>query len=230
LREVLVREGEPVKAGQVLARFETRDLMLQLSQVEQEYERSLLESDAALNAGNESQMQISRLKASQAAAVAEKLRADLDRAVIKAPFDGWVLGAQTLSTRLGEVLRMGEPMLQVIDPSAWQVKAAMRERDLVFLDERLRQNGPIPATLRLASNPAHTYRLELAASSQLAYGLDTSIGEYQFTAMLPLNAALDDSRYLKSGFTGQISFDAGKQPIAYVLFKDFINYITVRFF
>ncbi len=230
LLEVLVREGEPVKAGQVLARFDTRDIRLQLSQVEQEFERSLLESDAALNAGNESQMQISRLNATKAAAVADKLRADLERAVVRAPFDGLVLGAQTLSTRIGDIPRLGEPVLHVIDPSSWQVKARLRERDLIFLGERLQENGPIPATLRLAANPAETHHLELNASEQLAYGLDTHSGEYEFTVMLPLKTVLDDADFLKSGFTGRISFASGSRPLALILFKDFIDFITIRFF
>lgn len=230
LLEVPVREGETVKKGQILARFDTRDIRLQLSQVEQEYERSLLESDAALSAGNESQMQISRLNASKAAAVAEKLRADEARAIVRAPFDGLVLGAQSLSTRIGDIPRIGEPILQVIDPGAWQVKANLRERDLIYLDRRLRENGPVPATLRLASNPAHVYQVELNSADQLAYGLDTTMGEYQFTAMVPLAAVLDDANFLKSGFTGRISFDAGSKSLAYVLFKDFIDFLTVRFF
>jgi hypothetical protein len=94
----------------------------------------------------------------------------------------------------------------------------------------MRETGPVPATLRLASNPAHTYHVELNSADQLAYGLDTSVGEYQFTAMVPLAAVLDDANFLKSGFTGRISFDAGSKSLAYILFKDFIDFLTVRFF
>ncbi|MEX2045129.1 MAG: HlyD family efflux transporter periplasmic adaptor subunit, partial [Opitutus sp.] len=230
LLEVLVRESEPVKQGQVLALFDASDLRLQLAQVEQEYERSLLESDAALNMGNESQMEISRLNAEKALAVAEKLRADIARAEVRAPFDGVVLGAHTLSTRIGAVLPMGEPVLQVIDPSKWQVKANLRERDLIYLERRLHEYGPVPATLRLASNPTHIHELELSHADQLAYGLDTSQGEYEFTAVLPLNAVLGDAAFLKSGFTGRISFEAGPRSIAYIVFNDFYYFITVRFF
>lgn len=232
LLEVSVREGEQVKTGQILARFDTHDIQLQLSQLEQEYERSLLESDAALNMGDEAQMQISRLNAAKAAAMADKLRLDLARAVVRAPFDGLVLGAQTLSTRIGEVLRIGEPALQVVDPTAWQVKAMLRERDLIFLDQFLAENGPVPASLRLAANPTHTHKLELTDASQLAYGLDTAVGEYQFTAMLPLTTRVEEasSSFLKSGFTGRITFEAGKRPVAYVLFHDFIDFMRVRFF
>lgn len=230
LLEVAVREGEEVKADQILARFDTHDIQLQLSQLDQEYERSLLESDAALNMGNEAQMQISRLNAAKAAAMAEKLRLDLSRAVVRAPFDGLVLGAQTLSTRVGEVLRVGEPALQVVDPTAWQVKAMLRERDLISLDRYLQENGPVTASLRLAANPTFKHELELDTPNQLAYGLDTGSGEYEFTAMLPLTTRLDDSTFLKSGFTGRVTFEAGKRSVAYILFHDFVDFLRVRFF
>jgi hypothetical protein len=230
LLSVDVREGQLVKQGQVLARFETTDLQLQLSQAEQEYSSSLVESDHALAIGNEAQMQIARLNADKAAAAAEKLRIDLARAVVRAPFDGLVLGAQTLSTRVGEVLRLGEPALQIVDPTTWQVKASLKERDLIFLGKELQAHGHVPAALRLAANPARKYELDLTNARQLAYGLDTTTGEYQFTVMLPLNEELADARFFKAGFTGRVTFDTGIRPLAYVLFKDFFDFLTVRFF
>ncbi|HWL17257.1 MAG TPA: HlyD family efflux transporter periplasmic adaptor subunit [Opitutus sp.] len=230
LLEVTVREGQMVEQGEVLARFDTRDIQLQLSQAEQEYQRSLVESDAALTMGNEAQMQIARLNAEKAAAAAEKLRLDLSRAVMRAPFTGMVLGAQTLSTRIGEVLRMGEPALEVVDPSAWQVKASLKERDLIYLDRTLAKQGEVFASLRLSANPAREYELSLERKSQLAYGLDTTTGEYQFTAMLPLNTRLEETNVLKAGFTGRVTFKTGTRALAYVMFSDFINFLTVRFF
>ena len=230
LLEVNVREGETVKKGQVLARFETTEIKLQLSQAEQEYDRSLIESDSALSQGNEAQMQMSRLNAEKADATARKLRHDLERAEIRAPFDGLVLGAQSLSTRVGEVLRIGEAALQVVDPAAWQVKASVKERDLIFLEKQLQQKGTVSAALRLSANPAEKYHLELVAANQLAYGLDASTGQYQFIAMLPLNGSIDKTSVLKAGFTGQVTFDAGMHSLAYFLFKDFADYLTIRFF
>ena len=90
--------------------------------------------------------------------------------------------------------------------------------------------GDALSQLRLAADPARKYEVALSDASQLAYGLDTNRGEYEFTAVLPLKMSVDDPKFLKSGFTGRISFAAGKQTMAYVLFKDFIQYITVRFF
>jgi hypothetical protein len=110
------------------------------------------------------------------------------------------------------------------------VKAKLSERDLIYLDQQFQAKGPIPATLRLAADPARKYQLELTSRAQLAYGLDMNQGDYQFTAVLPLNSEITSLGLMKSGFNGRISFDTGRKPIAYVFFKDFIQYLTVRFF
>lgn len=230
LLDVQVREGETVKQDQALARLDTRDLEMQLRQAEQEFERSLVESETAMSLGNEAQMQLSRLAAAKARTTAEKLRADIAHATFKAPFDGIVLGAQTLSTRLGEVLRLGEPVLEVIDPTQWQVKVNFREQDIIYLGRHLAETGrPIPVSLTLAANPAHHYDIELQTPAQIAYGLDTTRGKYEFVAMLPLATDPEDARLLKSGFAGRATFTTARRPIAYILFKDFVNFLRVRF-
>lgn len=230
LLDVRVREGETVKAGQLLARFDTRDLELQLRQSEQEIERSLVESDTAMSLGHEAQMQLSRLNAAKARTIAEKIKNDINKSTLVAPFDGVVLGAQALSTRIGEVVRLGEPVLQVVDPSDWQVRISMREQDLIYLGDHLNETGPIPASLTLIADPSRSYDLELASPTQIAYGLDTSQGKYDFITVLPLATSVDDVNLLKSGFAGRATFKAGRKPVAYILFKDFINFLRVRFF
>jgi hypothetical protein len=229
LVRVQVREGEHVKKDQVLAQLDTRDLMLQLRQMEQEYERSLLESQTAMSLGDEPRMQLARLNAAKAEAIADKIRHDLANSTLRAPIDGLVLGAQSLATRIGEVMRVGERVLEVVDPSQWQVKVSLREQDLIFLSERLHTQNRIPVTLALAANPAHKYLLELNTSEQIAYGLDTARGKYEFSVMLPLDRTLEDTSLFKSGFGGRAKFNTGKKPVAYMLFRDFINYFRVRF-
>lgn len=229
LLEVSVREGETVKEGQVLARLETRDLELQLRQATQEVERSLVESETALSLGNEAQMHLSRLNAMKAQAIADKIKRDIANSTLRAPFNGVVLGAQTLSTRIGEVARVGETVLEVIDQSSWQVKVSLREQDLVYLGETLEKKGAIPGSLTLVADPSKSYELELESARQLSFGLDTARGKYEFVAMLPLGASLDDPNLMKSGFAGRATFSTGIRPVAYVLFRDFVNFIRVRF-
>lgn len=229
LVSVTVREGETVKQGQVLAELDTRDLRLQLRQVEQDYERALLESQSAQSLRDEFRMHAARINADKSRAVADKLRLDIERSTLRAPIDGIVLGAQTLSTRLGEMLRMGEPVLDIIDPSVWQVKVSMREQDLIYLGDTLAETGKVPVSLALAANPARRYDLEVNSPKQIAFGLDTARGKYDFSVMLPLDTTLSDSSLLKSGFGGRAKFSTGLKPSCYVLFRDFVNFLRVRF-
>jgi len=229
LVSVTVREGETVKQGQVLAELDTRDLRLQLRQVEQDYERAMLESQSALSLRDEFRMHAARINADKARAVGDKLRLDIERSTLRAPIDGIVLGAQTLSTRLGEVLRSGEPVLDLIDPSVWQVKVSMREQDLIYLGDTLAKAGRVPVSVALAANPARRYELEVNSPKQIAFGLDTARGKYDFTVMLPLETTISDSSLLKSGFGGRAKFSTGRKPSSYVLFRDFVNFLRVRF-
>jgi pyruvate/2-oxoglutarate dehydrogenase complex dihydrolipoamide acyltransferase (E2) component len=229
LISVKVREGETVKQGQVLAELDTRDIRLQLRQVEQDYERALLESQSAMSLRDEFRMHAARINSEKSRAVADKLRLDIERSTLRAPIDGIVLGAQTLATRLGEVLRTGEPVLDVIDPSVWQVKVSMREQDLIYLGDTLSEKGRVPVTLALAANPARRYELEVKSENQIAFGLDTARGKYDFSVMLPLETTLSDSSLLKSGFGGRAKFSTGRKPAFYVLFRDFVNFLRVRF-
>jgi hypothetical protein len=229
LISVKVREGETVKQGQVLAELDTRDLRLQLRQVEQDYERALLESQSAMSLRDEFRMHAARINSEKSRAVADKLRLDIEHSTLRAPIDGIVLGAQTLATRLGEVLRTGEPALDVIDPSVWQVKVSMREQDLIYLGDTLSEKGRVPVTLALAANPARRYELEVNSENQIAFGLDTARGKYDFSVMLPLETTLSDSSLLKSGFGGRAKFSTGLKPAFYVLFRDFVNFLRVRF-
>lgn len=230
LVSVEVREGEQVKQGQLLAQLDTRDLQLQLRQVEQDYERSLLESQTAMSLRDETRMQMARINAEKSLAIADRLRMDIANSTLRAPLDGIVLGAQSLANRLGEVMRPGEPALEVVDPSAWQVKVSMREQDLIYLSERLADRGKVPVSLSLAANPAHKYPLEVASQAQIAFGLDTAHGKYDFSVMLPLDTTFKDASLLKSGFGGRAKFETGRRPVAYVLFRDFVNYLRVRLF
>ena len=229
LLSVEVREGQSVTKDQVLARFDTLDLELQIRSVRQELERNRIEADSALSAGDELKMQSARIAANKSLIALEKYERDLERLTIRAPFDGIVLGAQNLSSRIGQVTKPGEPVLEVIDPRSWRVRIDLREQDLRTLDYRLAEHSPIEGSVRLAANPTFAYDLVLSERDQLRYGLDSSRGEYSFQVSLPLEAEPSQLDLLKSGFAGRASFACGKRPVAYVLFHDFINFLRLRF-
>lgn len=229
LVSVAVREGQIVAKGELLATFDTTELQLLHRQAIQEYQRALVESDTAQASGNEVQMHISRLNAAKASALVEKYNNDILHSTIRAPFDGMVLGAQSLANRIGQYFRQGDTALEVMDPRHYQVKIALREQDIDFMENRLRVQKSIAASLKLAADPSKSYELALTDRSQLAYGLDISAGKYFFGAVLPLEVGEMDGTLFKSGFSGRASFDVAKRPLGYVLFRDFVNFIRLKF-
>lgn len=242
LMEVNAREGDEVKKGQILCVLDSSDLELQLRQAEQERERSLTEASLALHQErSEMRMQIARLAAEKAATTAAKLRLDIEHTVIRAPFDGILVGPQDFTQRRGQVIRSGEPVAEVADPSQWEVRVNVREEDvprLVDQVNKIRAHDPqagVPGKVVLAANPNDVYHIELKDPEAFANRLDTSGGKYDFSAVIPMDekvAGEGDAAnvQLKDGYTGRVKFSCGHEPLIGILFGDFVRFLKVYLF
>lgn len=227
LDKVLVREGQSVHKGDLLAVIETRDLVLQLHQAQQEYQRYMAESDLARNIGDETLMQIAQLSASKQAALADKYKFLISQAEVRAPFDGVIIGPLNLQMRVGDVLNKGDTIVEMAQPDSWEVKIDIREQDLVFLEKSLLNEKAIRSELKFNADPTKTHTLILSDPAQLSYGLETRFGNYAFAAILPINESMD-SRQLKIGYTGNAEFLMGRRPLAYIMFRDVAHFFRVR--
>lgn len=114
---VLVHEGEPVEAGALLVELETYELELGLQRYQGEYLRSLTDSDRLLEEGDEAGMQSARLQSQKALAQMERIRYQLAQSSVRAPFDGLILGPKGISQKTGQVVQVGEPLVEIADPS-----------------------------------------------------------------------------------------------------------------
>lgn len=227
LDKVLVREGQSVHKGDLLAVIETRDLALQLHQAQQEYQRYLAESDLARNIGDETLMQIAQLSASKQAALADKYKFQISQAEVRAPFDGVIIGPLNLQMRVGDVLNKGDTIVEMAQPDSWEVKIDIREQDLVFLEKSLLNEKAIRSELKFNADPTKTHTLILSDLAQLSYGLETRFGNYAFAAILPINESMDTGQ-LKIGYTGNAEFLMGRRPLAYIMFRDVVHFFRVR--
>jgi len=189
----------------------------------------MAKSDLALNMGNETSMQVAQLNAWQSAALADKLRYELSLTEIRAPFDGVVVGPLNLSMRVGQVLKMGEPVLEMAEPGKWEVKIGVREQDIIYLEQLLSENENIPVEIKFNADPTRVHHLEVNDPSQLAYGLETSGGNYAFALVVPFND-ISGSEELKMGYSGRATFNTGRRTLAFVLFRDFIHFLKLRLF
>ena len=229
LDKVFVREGQSVNEGELLAVLETRDLKLQMHQAQQDYQRYIAVSDMARNMGDETQMQISQLNARKSAATIDKLRYEIAHAEVRAPFSGIVIGPSNLQMRVGDVLNVGEPVVEMAKPGNWEVKIDVREQDLVFLERFMSKHDAVTSEVKFNADLTKTYTLELNDTDQLAYGLETGNGDYSFAVVLPMDGSID-SENLKMGYTGNAAFMIGRRPLAYIMFRDVVHFFRVRWF
>jgi hypothetical protein len=242
LIEINAREGAHVKKGQILCVLDSTDLQLQRLQAQQDKARAETESLQAARDHKEAQRQIAQLTAEKLQLLIDKISNDIDLTVIRAPFDGILAGPQDLTQRRGQVIRTGEIVAEILDPTHWEVKISVREQDVPTLTGELEQRrtgdpkASIAGELVLAANPNRTYALTLIDPAAFAHRLDAGGGNYNFSAILPLHDAIADPTTIgpggeiKTGYTGRARFDCGRRPLARILFGDFVRFVKVNFF
>ena len=184
--DVSVREGALVEKGSVLVQLDTRELEYERSRYESEYLQFLTEADRLLEEGDEGGMQAAQLQAEKALAQLKRIRYELNRAIIRAPFSGLVLGPKNLEQKQGQVAQVGETLVELAQPDTWEVRIQLTEQNLVFLAALLQERGVIEGKLKLVADPSVVYPLQLSKEEQLAYGLDISGEEYFFDAIIPI--------------------------------------------
>jgi len=127
-----LRPGETVKAGQVLVTLEDHDLALErakwtaeASQLEKQYRDALTKDDAA-------PIVIARSKLEQAQAQLDLVARQIERAQLKAPFDG-VLISGDLSQSVGMPVKRGQELMTVAPDKSFRVVAEVDEQDIAQL-------------------------------------------------------------------------------------------------
>lgn len=241
LVEVNVREGARVAKDDVLCVLDSADLKFQLSQAEEERRRISVEAAVALREQNSAaRMQIARNRAQEIDVTISRLKRDIELTVVKAPFDGILVGPQDLMQRKGQVVRVGDTVAEVVDPSKWEVKISIREEDVPTITSEVNQrravdpNAAVEGELVLMAEPDRVYPLRLTDPSTFSHQLDTANGNYNFSAVVPLaghiEGELTPGGELKTGYTGRARFSCGRRPLAQILFGDFIRFLKVTFF
>ena len=159
LAEVLVREGDRVTKGQVLARFETNELQARVNERQSALDAARAdarwtardlgdkETLAKRNIVSQSALDAARSSAENKASMVSVAEAQLDiaqrnlsDAEVKAPFDG-VVGERIANQ--GESLPIDGKILALLDTSHVEVAAQMPAADVV----RLKVDQPVTVTL-----------------------------------------------------------------------------------
>ncbi len=202
--DVLVKEGEQVKAGQTVVRLDSSRAALQAAQssaqmhkLESNYARSLKLAEQQLISAND----IDQIKfdLENARAVNRMANLELSYANVKSPIAGVV--AQ-VSIKPGNFVQINSPVIRVVDISRLEATLNVPERELETLKPGL------PVTLLVDALPGKTYQ---GTVDRVAPVVDSGSGTFRVIC------AFDSAGILQPGMFGRLQIDYDQRANALVL-------------
>ncbi|RUV97916.1 efflux RND transporter periplasmic adaptor subunit [Mesorhizobium sp. M1A.F.Ca.IN.022.07.1.1] len=206
LTEVLVAEGDHVKAGDVVARLDDLLLKAQLAEQKAAVEQAQATLDSALSAAarankllasNAVSAETAEDKATavktgkagvdQAQAAAERLQAQLDRTIIRAPFDGIVSSKPAVT---GSIVQAGTELMKIVREGRLEVGVLVPEKDLAAI------SAGQPANIVDASGRAFS-----GSVSQIAETVNST------TRLGTVYVAVSDGSGLKPGMFARVTIE-----------------------
>jgi RND family efflux transporter MFP subunit len=206
VKQVLVREGDQVKAGGVLAELEDWPYRAALAAAQAKYEAANSAMNRALNANDGTEAGMQKVQAAYWSAEVERAAQRLEKTRLRTPIAGAVVTPH-VQDFAGKRLAAGDTFAQVVDNSRVSVDVAIDEKDILLL------KPDASAAIKLDGLPLRTFRGQvdiLSPKSELA-GADRV-----FYARVSVP---DPDGVMRPGMQGRGKVGAGWRPIGFVLFR-----------
>lgn len=200
LRKVNVRPGDHVKTGQVLAELADQDMLVELRGLEAElaqHENALISAQAR---NDRTEYIVNQSRAIAARARLELLQQQLDRAHLRAPFDGVVIKGD-LSQSIGAPVERGAELITLAPDTGFRVLIEAEETEIT--DLKAGQAG----RLKLAAMPSQTLPIRVERITPLA---STEEGRHYFAVYATLQGKLPA---LRTGMQGFAKIEVDKRSL-----------------
>jgi multidrug resistance efflux pump len=203
LEQVNVRPGDSVKSGQVLAELATQDLQAERLRRRSELAQHENVYRAALARADRTQLVINQARAAEAQAQLALVENQLQRAQLRAPFDGIVIKGD-LPQQLGAPVQRGEVLLTLAPDDRYRLIVEVDERDVALVDAGLH------GRLVLAAEPNAVFDFSVVRLLPVAVTAD---GRNFFEAEGALEAT---GKTLRPGMRGVAKIAAGRRSAAWI--------------
>jgi hypothetical protein len=129
IKDAMARAGDTAKEGDVLAKLEDRDLLLERLKWVTERQEHLYEYDKALAARQPAAINVIRSQIDQAAAQIKLLDEQLERIKLRSPISGLVVSGD-LSQLIGTSVQRGQILFEIAPLDAYRVILDVDEREV----------------------------------------------------------------------------------------------------
>lgn len=212
LRSAHVAVGDQVEAGKVLVELDTRDLLLEQSMAQAEYQRAAHETEKAQGARQLADMQISLARQQQALARLNLIQHQLDHAQVRAPFAG-VITEGDLKKNLGAPLRKGDLLVKLAQTEESFIELEIDQADVYLVQVGTR------GEFALVGRPDQKFGLVIDRIDPASV---TREGRTVFLARA--RAEGDPPGWWRPGMGGTAKLEAGDRSLLWVM-----THRTVRF-
>lgn len=213
--EVHVRAGDIVKAGQIMASLDDRELQLQKMKLQGEYDGYKREYRDARAKYDLTQVSIISAKMQQAKAELEIVKEQLKRLQMIAPFNG-VIVEGNLEQALGSPVERGQVLLKLAPLNDYRIILKIDDRDIAWVDTH--QTGQ----LALASLPGAVmyFTIKNITPVSIAEG-----GRNYFKVEAKLE---QKNRLLRPGMHGIAKIEIGQRKLVWIWFHRFTDWVRYR--
>lgn len=221
VQQVSARPGDAVKAGQVLAELAQHDLQLERSKRDSELAQHTNAYGAAFARADRSLLMVNQAKMAEARAQLELVEAQIERAQIKAPFDGIVISGD-LSQQLGAPVQRGAVLMVVAPAEQYRLIIETDERDIN--DVKAGAAGRVA----LAAMPGTTFDFRIERVTPLAA---TREGRHFFEVegkIIAPEKSGHASATLRPGLQGVARIEAASRPVAAMALGRLANWMRLK--
>ena len=206
IASVLVREGDRVHQGQVVARLADWESRGALAGAEAKYQTAVLQMNHALANNDGGEAGVQRVQSDYWKSEVGRAKALLDRTQIRSPMDG-VVATPNVENMVGRRLQFGDTFAEVVDTSSAVVDVAIEDDDAGLLAKQA------PASIKLNSFPMRTLHGEVAIVSPRSALVGDSRVFYARVSVPNTDGSI------RAGMEGRGKIRVGWYPAGYVLFR-----------
>lgn len=225
--QVLVREGQEVKKGDLLARLNDQEYVTQLAVAEQQKLRWQVEAARAQTAGDEAERKLAEINAQREVEAIKRLEYLRSKTEIRAPIAGTIM-TKNLQNREGETLDVGGAFCEIADEENYDLILQIKQNDIGDLLRALEASGRLPVDFILHSHAKHHLFTEILSVRNVSQLPEIRKDHSCFLVKMPFpeNTAVED--LLKPGYTGKAKIRIGSSNLFYSWFRPFLNYWRVE--
>jgi biotin carboxyl carrier protein len=216
VRETSFRAGDTVKAGQVLARLDDRDLRLEQVRLRAQRDQHSKQFREAMAERNRAKVRLIASQIEQVEAQLALVEEQLSRTEITAPFDG-ILVSGDLTQVLGAPLERGQVLFEIAPLQDYRVVLQVDERSIG--DVRVGQRGE----LVLSSMPGQRFPVVVKKVTPVSTAKD---GKNFFRVESDLGKGADAR--LRPGMEGVAKIEAGERRLIWIWTRELVNWIRLK--